>query len=128
MLLSEEDPELIRPARRCNVRSMSFNRAEQALFDYIENHAEERQFWQGKVRDLMSESRDDLANSAVLTGELGRYFDERSRVGVVSAQVVENEGFGRVSLRNLAEHMMRIWGPVRPPRPAGHSARDEISL
>ncbi len=128
MLLSEEDPELIRPARRRNVRSMSLNRAEQTLFHYIENHTEERQFWQGKVRDLMTESRDDLANATVLAGELTRYFDERSRVGAVAAQVVENEGFGRIRLRNLAEHLMRTWGPVRPPRPARHSGGDEISL
>jgi hypothetical protein len=61
----------------------------------------------------------------VLAGELTRYFDERSRVGAVAAQVVGTEGFGRTSLCNLAEHLMRTWGPVRPPRrPDG----DEISL
>ena len=126
MFLSEEAAGLNQSARRCNVRGMSVNRTERALFDYIENHIEERQFWQGKVRELMRESRDDHANSSALAGELGRYFHERGSVGALPVQVIEGEGLGNIGFRSLAEHLMRIWGPVRPPRTASRPRGNEI--
>ncbi len=127
MLLSEVARELPWLPGHCNVRGMSLNRTERILFDYIGNHVEERQFWQGKVRDLMSGSRDDPASSAALAGELRRYCEERSRVGALPAQVIDDKGLGRFGYRNLAEYLMRIWGPVRPARPTDHSKGDEIS-
>jgi len=127
MLLSEPAPRLPTPARRCNVRNMSLNRTEQALFDYIENHTEERHFWQGKVRDLMREARDDFAVSAPLAIALRLYCDERRQVGVLPAEIADHKDLVRTSFRNLAEHLMRLWGPTRPPRPAHQRRDDEIS-
>ena len=119
---------MLRSSRRCNVRCMSLNRTERALCEYIESHVEERQFWQGKVRDLMSESRNDPVTAAGLAEQLRRYCQERGSVGALPAQVIGSEGLGSVSFRNLAEHVMRIWGPVRLPRPVSRPRGDEISL
>ncbi len=107
---------------------MSLNRAAHAIFEYIENHAEERQFWQGKVRDLMGASQDDFGSATVLADELRRYAAERVRVGALPAQVIGREELGGMIFRSLAEHLMRIWGPVRPVRPTRPSGGDEISL
>ncbi len=105
---------------------MSLNRTAHALFEYIENHTEERQFWQGKVRDRMEGSRDDFGSAAILAEELRRYCVERTRAGALPAQVLGGEKLGGIMFRSLAEHMMKIWGPVRPPRPARRSGGDEI--
>ena len=127
MLLSEGVPRLLRSTRRGNVGRVSLNRTEHALFDYIENHIDERQFWQEKVRERMRESQDDPAVASALAGELRRYGNERSGVGALPAQVVGNKGLERSGFLNLAEHLMRIWGPPRPPRPPARPAGDEIS-
>ncbi len=115
------------PAGRDNVRRMSLNQTEQTLFAYLESHVEERQFWQAKVRELMSASRNDPAVAAALAGELRRYRDERGSAGALPLQVHERKGLELSGFLNLAEHLMRIWGPPRPLRPAGRPAGDEIS-
>ncbi len=123
MLLSEA-PGLPRAARRGNVRRVSLNRTEHTLFAYLEGHAEERQFWQAKVRELMSTSRDGAAIARALAGELRRYAGERGSVGAIPAQVMDDKGLAHSSFLNLAEYLMRIWGP---PRPARRPMDNEIS-
>jgi len=106
---------------------MSLNQTEQTLFAYLESHVEERQFWQAKVRELMSASRNDPATAAALAGELRRYGEERGSVGALPVQVHDKKGLELSGFRNLAEHLMRIWGPPRAPRPSVRLTGNEIS-
>ena len=96
------------------VADMSLNRIEQGLFDYILGHPEERQYWQGKVQSIAGTG--DLHTVATrLEVELWRYQQERSAVVPQLRDDARREGPGRTSLRNLAEHCLRQWGPPRPP-------------
>ena len=114
MLLSTGHPGLFsRPDSR-NVRSMSLNRVEQMLFDYLQGHAEERHFWQAKVHELMQKTENDFAAATALADGLWTYYEERCRVVPLFHEASAREGLRRISLRNLAEHLMRIWGPIRP--------------
>jgi hypothetical protein len=114
MLLWTGHPGLFWRLDSRNVRNMSLNRIEQMLFDYLQRHAEERHFWQAKVRELMQKTESDFLAAADLTDGLWIYYEERSRIVPSLHEVASQEGLRRISLRNLAEHMMRIWGPVRP--------------
>ena len=116
MLLSTGHPGLFWRLDSRNVRNMSLNRIEQMLFDYLQRHTEERHFWQAKVRELMQKTESDFVAAADLADGLWIYYEERSRVVPSLHEVAAQEGLRRISLRNLAEHMMRIWGPVRPTR------------
>ncbi len=122
MLVWVMSRRLKRRCPACNIQGMSLNRAEQVLFDYVEKHAEERQFWTAKVRDHMARSRDDFATAASLALELRRYWDERARVGALPGERVgaDRNPPALASFRNLAEHLMRLWGPARPRRPAAN--------
>jgi hypothetical protein len=93
---------------------MSLNRIEQMLFDYLQRHAEERHFWQAKVHELMQKTENDFAAATALADGLRMYYEERCRVVPLFHEVSAREGLRRISLRNLAEHLMRIWGPIRP--------------
>jgi hypothetical protein len=97
---------------------MSLNRYEQTLFDHIERHPEERRHWLGKVQE--AGRRLDTAGEAqrALERELWDYFAERSQQ-VAALRELNPDGLRRVSLQNLAEHLMRLWGPPpKPKRPA----------
>jgi hypothetical protein len=96
---------------------MSLNNVEQILFDYLQHHTEERHFWQAKVRELMEKSDNDFAAATGLAQGLWMYYEERCRAVPLFHEAYAREGLRRISLRNLAEHLMRIWGPVRPARP-----------
>ena len=95
---------------------MSLNRCEQMIFDYVQGHPEERHFWQDKVRALAASAPDEHAVAAELEGELGRYLEERSRVAEPFRSAAAQENLRRTSLRNLAEHWLRMWAPPRPKR------------
>lgn len=97
---------------------MSLNRAEQLLFDYIRNHPEERQHWQEKVRGVAKAVTDPHQAALVLDGDLWRYYEERSQVAAPFVEIAHREGIRRISLRNLAEYLLRMWAPARPTRPA----------
>jgi len=101
---------------------MSLNRCEQMIFDYVQSHPEERHFWQDKVRDLAAGAPDEHAVAAELEGELWRYLEERSRVAEPFRSAAAREKLPRTSLRNLAEHLLRMWAPPRPKRPRSASA------
>lgn len=93
---------------------MSLNRCEQLLFDYIEHHPEERQYWLHKVR---STSGGDLSSHHLaerLDAELWSYFIERASVVPLLREYARVEGATRTSMRNLAEYLVRLWIPSRP--------------
>jgi hypothetical protein len=99
---------------------VSLNRCEQLLYDYVEKHPEERQYWIHKVRSLAQLSQDKhvIAERAEL--ELWRYFQERAAVVPVLKEFARTQGSGRTSMRNLAEYLLRMWAPpkVRKVAPA----------
>lgn len=95
---------------------MSLNRYEQTLFDHIDRHPEERKHWQWKAQEA---GRLTGAPGEVLRGlerELWEYFTERSP-HVAALRELHQGGVRRVSLQNLAEYLMRLWGPPPKPRP-----------
>lgn len=97
---------------------MSLNRYEQTLFDYWERHPEERRHWQGKALEAARTGPQPGDAARRLERELWDYFLERS--GQVPAlRDLNVGGVRRVSLQNLAELMLRLWGPLpKPKRPA----------
>jgi hypothetical protein len=96
---------------------MSLNRTEQLLFDYIQNRPEERQHWKDNVRTLVKTVPDAHAAAVTLEGQLWRYYEERSGVAAPFLEIARREGIRRISLRNLAEYLLRMWSPVRIKRP-----------
>ena len=99
---------------------MSLNRYEQALFDYWERAIDERRHWQNKVVDLTrapAQAPGDLART--LERELWDHFVERAP-HVPALRNLNPPSLSRVSMLNLAEHVIRLWGPPpKPKRPAG---------
>lgn len=97
---------------------MSLNRSEQMIFDYLQQHVEERQYWQEKVRAEARRSPDDHAAADRLQVELWRYYVERSAVVTPFREAAQREGLQRTSMRNLAEYLIRLWMAPRPkPKP-----------
>jgi hypothetical protein len=95
---------------------MSLNRYEQTLFDYWERQVDERRHWQGKTMEA-ARSRGLPGEAArALERELWEYFVERSP-HVPALRDLNLGGVRRVSLQNLAELMLRLWGPVPKPKP-----------
>jgi hypothetical protein len=100
---------------------MSLNRCEQRLFDYLQKHQEERQFWQGKFHRSMKDHADERIAVEMLQPELWRYYLERSEVVPIFKEAVAHEGRQRTSMKNLAELLLRLWVAPRPKpkKPAG---------
>lgn len=96
---------------------MSLNRHEQAIYDYWDKQPDERRHWQAKVTDLTRGGvSGDLARP--LERELWDYFVERSQ-HVPQLRAMGLDGPPRVSLLNLSEHIIRVWGPIpKPKKPA----------
>lgn len=93
---------------------MSLNRYEQTIFDYWDRHSDERRHWQGKVTELTRNAAPAGELARALERELWDYLVERSQ-HVPTLRDLRLEGVHRVSLLNLAEHVIRLWGP--PPKP-----------
>ena len=93
---------------------VSLNRCEQLLFEYMEKHPEERQYWVDKVRAAAAASADTHVASARLDAELWRYYLERAAVVPVLKQFARDHGVARTSMRNLAEYLLRLWAPPKP--------------
>jgi hypothetical protein len=93
---------------------MSLNRYEQALFDYWEKHPEERRHWQVKVVAVAQIPAEPGEVARRLDRELWDYFVERSE-HVPRFHDLNTNGLRRISLLNLAEYLLRLWGP--PPKP-----------
>ena len=98
-------------------RGMSLNRCEQRVFDYLQGHREERQFWQDKVRAAAG-ALGDHAAAVRLDGELWRYYLERSAVAPAFMEAARLEGLQRTSMKNLAELLLRLWTEPKPRKPA----------
>jgi hypothetical protein len=105
---------------------MSLNRTEQQVFDYIQSHPEEKHYWTAKVRSVAGRIRDPHAAGIELDAELWRYYLERSQVAEPFREQVRREGVARISLRNLAEYLLRLWAPPPPKRPAATPASHDF--
>jgi hypothetical protein len=103
---------------------MSLNRSEQLIYDYIQSSPDERHHWFAKVQAIAKESADTPSSVARIDSELWRYYLERSEVAPVFIAAARAFGTKRVSLKNLAEHLMRMWTEPKPkkPSPAGGPA------
>lgn len=101
--------------------AVSLNRSEQLTFDYVQSQPEERRFWVDKVR-ATGASADPHAAAARLDAELWEYYRERAGVVPKFREMAAREGLARVSMRNLAELLLRLWGPPpKPRRPANEA-------
>jgi hypothetical protein len=96
-----------------NRPKMSLNRYEQALFSYWEKQPDERRHWQAKVTEATRLAGEPGAAARSLERELWDHFVERS-AHVPALRDLATGGLRRVSLLNLAEHLIRLWGP--PPK------------
>ena len=98
---------------------MSLNTVEQQVFDYVQKNPEEKNFWEQKVRAIMAAGGPDgeFAARMALDAELRAYLAERASVTRALAGLPAG-----VSMRNLAEHWIRMWTPPRPRKK--HSAAD----
>lgn len=89
---------------------MSLNRYEQAIFEYWERHPDEKRHWREKV-----ESATRGGPSPEVTGRLERelwaYVRERSPF-VPALKDLHGAASSRVSMLNLAEYLVRVWGPL----------------
>ena len=102
---------------------MSLNRCEQRIFDYLGSHRDERQYWLEKVRATAKKTPDPHAAVAQLAGELWRYHEERSTVVAAFREGARLDGGQRISMKNLAELLLRLWVEPRPkPKPSADRA------
>ncbi|HEY1108866.1 MAG TPA: hypothetical protein VGE76_09545 [Opitutaceae bacterium] len=100
---------------------MSLNRCEQRIFDYLQKHTEERQYWQNKFQAVSKAAGDDHVATAQLEPELWRYYEERSNVVPLFRDAVRFEGPQRTSMKNLAELLLRLWVEPRPKKKKGEA-------
>jgi hypothetical protein len=98
-----------------NSPSMSLNRYEQAVYDYWETHPEEKRHWHTKVCEAARGETAEPGHAArELERELWAYLVERTQ-HVPQFRDLNTGGLRRISLLNLADYLMRLWGP--PPKP-----------
>ncbi len=101
---------------------MSLNRYEQIIFDYWAAQPDERRHWQGKVEAASREAAVLGDAARALERELWDYFVERA-AHVPAFRDLNTGGLRRVSLLNLAEYLLRLWGPPpKPKKPPGRPA------
>jgi hypothetical protein len=94
---------------------MSLNRYEQAVYDYLQAHPEELRHWENKIAGRAA--RGGLSATA-LAEELWEYLRERAAHTQPFRDWAERGGVPRSSLLNLAEYLLRMWGPVPPKKKA----------
>lgn len=94
-------------------RAMSLNRYEQLLYDYIESLPEERRYWYDRVLEIERSNSRRAAAALVLNAELWEYFEERSHHEESFSEVV-SVGAGKLSMLNLSEYLIRMWGVAKP--------------
>jgi len=112
-----------------HVGRVSLNRTEQMIFDYLGANLDEERFWKDKVEAADRRLGDAHRASEALETELWAYLVERSEVVNPFKEQAAREGLPRTSLRNLADHLVRLWGVPRskkkPPTPGAIFARGE---
>jgi len=94
---------------------MSLNRCEQAIFDYWERQVDEKRHWRAKVEEATRLPRSPDETVRGLERELRAYLEERS-AHVPQLWEAKGGSTGRPSLLNLAEYLVRLWGPVPKPK------------
>lgn len=92
---------------------MSLNRYEQLLHDYIDSLPEEKRYWTSRVVEIERSNTRREASALQLNSELWEYFEERSRHEPGFSRVVESGG-SKLSMLNLAEYLIRMWGAPLP--------------
>jgi len=97
---------------------MSLNVCEQRVFDYLQGHRDENRFWREKIQAASARATDVHALSGRLEIELWNYYRERSSVVPQFKEAVQRESLRRMSMRNLAELLLRLWADPRPRKPA----------
>lgn len=100
---------------------MSLNPAEQRIFDYLQTRPDEGRFWREKVRTIGALPDSVEAIATRLERELWRYYEERSSTASPFREAAQREGRTRVSMRNLAELLLRLWTEPRPKKKPGSS-------
>jgi len=103
------------PGLRENPTRMSLNRLEQTLFTYWERQPDERRHWEAKTMEVARTRSAPGEAARWLDRELWAYFEERS-AHVPSLRGLHAGGAPRVSFLNLAELMLRLWGPLPKPK------------
>src|SRR4051812_42130143 len=100
---------------------MSLNRCEQRVFDYLQRHVDEREYWRNKFQRVAKAASDDHVAVAQLEPDLWRYYEERSAVAAPFKEAARLEGMQRTSMKNLAELLLRLWTAprVKKKSPAG---------
>jgi hypothetical protein len=90
---------------------MSLNRYEQTMFNYWQHQPDELSHWKTKVGAAakIKGGPGEIARS--LERDLWDYFVERSQYVPAIRDLMGNDGLRRVSLLNLAEYVLRLWGP-----------------
>lgn len=90
---------------------VSLNRCEDALLRYVSDRPDEKRFWAARVLETDRAGGPLEARVAGLDRQLRDYAAERGRA---DAALVDSLGGGRVSMRNLAEHLLHLWTPPKP--------------
>ena len=83
------------------------------MFNYWQTEPDELQFWKTKVAAAARTVAAPGEVARSLERELWDYFVERSE-HVPFLRELNTGGLRRVSLLNLAEYVLRLWGP--PPK------------
>jgi hypothetical protein len=104
--------------RRRQVGGVSLNRCEQTIYDFVNSHSDERQYWQHKVRNILADSVETPAAVARIASELWRYYEERSAVMPSFGGIERASEIRRTSTKNLAELLIRLWAEPQSGRPA----------
>jgi len=94
---------------------VSLNRYEQAIFEYLQSHPEEGRHWENKVATRAAAGG---LRATVLAEELWDYVRERGAHTQPFCDWAAGGGVPRSSLLNLAEYMIRRWGPPVTKRKA----------
>lgn len=95
---------------------MSLNRYEQAIFDYWERQPDEKRHWQAKVVAVTARAGTGAEAARSLERELRGYAQERSAHVAPLRELADVAA--RLSLLNLAEYLIRVWGPLPKPKRA----------
>ena len=95
---------------------MSLNRVEQTVHDYIAQQPDEQRHWQEKVARLAAAAADDHAAATAVAAELAAFCRERAAVLPLFQTLGGPGGPSHLTLRSLAELLVRRWGPPRRPK------------